>query len=76
MNEQKIRLSFGNHSLHWGINAPLKTPPPLSCQAPPPPLNLQTVQAPLLAINPPYILAFRELPVPLNLGFFSEPQKY
>ena len=45
MNEQKIRLSFGNHSLHWGINAPLKTPPPLSCQAPPP-LNLQTVQAP------------------------------
>ena len=28
-----------------GINPPLKTPP-LSCQAPPPPLNLKTVQAP------------------------------
>ena len=67
--------------VHIGVSTPLKKPcpPPLSCQAPPPrprPLNLQTVQAPLLAINPPYILAFRELPVPLNLGFFSEPQKY
>ena len=25
------------HSVHWGINPPSKTPPRLSCQAPPPP---------------------------------------
>ena len=64
--------------MHWGINPPIQKHLPLYFlpSPPPPPLNLQTVQAPLLAINPPYILAFRELPVPLNLGFFSEPQKY
>ena len=33
------------HSVHWGINPPSKLQPPISCQAPP--LNLQTVQAPL-----------------------------
>ena len=40
-------LPLSPHSGHWGINPPLKTPPPLSCQAPPwinklskPPLDL------------------------------------
>ena len=37
-------LQNTSHSVHWGINPPQKHPP-LSCQAPP--LNRQTVQAPL-----------------------------
>ena len=57
--------------MHWGINPPSKTPPPLSCQVPP--LNLQTVQAPFLS-NPPSILVFHE--PSRKVGFFSEPQKY
>ena len=43
-----------------GINPSSKTPPPLSCQAPP--LNLQTVQTPPFLGNPPFILFFREPP--------------
>ena len=34
------------HSVHWGINPPLKKTPHLSCQAPH--LNLQNVQASVL----------------------------
>ena len=47
-----------HHSVHWGINSPSKTPPPLSYQAPP--LNLQTVHAPPLLGNPASILIFCE----------------
>ena len=53
---------------------PLENTPPLIL-AKPPPLNLQTVQAPPFLGNPPYILVFRE-PLPLKLGFFGELQKY
>ena len=42
--------------------------------AKPPPLNLQTVQAPLFK-QPPYILVFGKIP-PLKLGFFHELQEY
>ena len=49
------------HSRHWGINPPppQKHHPPLSCQAPP--VNQQTVQAPL----------FRQFP--LYIGFLRPP---
>ena len=55
---------------------PLNLPPPsLSRQAPPPPLNLQTVQGPptptpYLGNSPVY--CFFVNPPPLKLGFFSE----
>ena len=39
------------HSGHWGINPPSKTPPPFLAK--PPPLNQQTVQAPLFRESPP-----------------------
>ena len=42
--------------------------------AKPPPLNLQTVQAPLFK-QPSYILVFGKIP-PLKLGFFHELQEY
>ena len=44
------------HSVHWGINPPLKSAAPFSCQAPP--LNQHTVQAlpPFYAIPPLYWL--------------------
>ena len=47
------------HSVHWGINSPLKTP--LFFFAKPPSLNLQTVQAPpppLLRQSPPLYIGF------------------
>ena len=40
-----------------------------------PPLNLQTVQAPLFRQAPLYV-GFLWPPPPLKIGFFSEPQKY
>ena len=60
--------------MHWGINSPpSKIPPPLSCQVSL--LNLQICKLPFLS-NTPYILAFRQPPpLPLKLGFFSEPPK-
>ena len=39
-------------------------------QAPPPHINMQTVQAPPFQAIPPYILVFRDLL--LKIGFFSE----
>ena len=65
-----VRLRSG----HWGINPPpSKTPPPSFL--PNPPLNQQTVQAPLPILgNPPYILVFQD--PPLKVRPFSEPQKY
>ena len=61
------------HSLHWGIN-PSKntTPPPLSCQVCPP-LNFQTVKAPLFR-HPPLNWFF--VTPPLKVEFFSDWQKY
>ena len=56
------------HSLHWGINPPSKTPLLLFCQAPPP-LNLQTVQAPLRQF--PAIHCF--FMTHLKIEFSSEP---
>ena len=41
------------HGGHWGINPPSKTPPPLFLAKPP--LNQQTVQAPLFRQSPLYI---------------------
>ena len=49
---------------------PKKTPPALSCQAPP--LESAYCPSPLFQAIPPYILVFRELPL-LKVGFFSEP---
>ena len=49
----KEMKSCQQHSVHWGINPPSKTPPSLSCQLPL--LNLQTVQAPLFRQSPLYI---------------------
>ena len=62
------------HSLHWGIN-PSKntTPPPLSCQVCPP-LNFQTVKAPLFRQSPLWI-GF-SWPPPIKVEFFSDWQKY
>ena len=69
-------------SVHWGINPLLKNTAP-SCQAPPP-LNRQTVQAPLLywfLVNPPPLPPpppppSPPPPPPLKVGSFSEPRKY
>ena len=55
-------------------NTPSKTPPSLSCQAPPP-LNQQTVQVPPFLGNPPSICWFFKTP-PIKFGSFSEAQKY
>ena len=55
------------HSVHWGINPPLKNTTPSFL-----PLNLQTAQALLLG-NPPYVLVFSWPPLPLKPGFFREP---
>ena len=55
--------------MHWGINPPQKYP--LSLPAPPPSLNLQTVQAPLLG-NSPIHIGFSQTPS-LKIRFFSEP---
>ena len=56
------------HNGHWGINPPSKTPPPLSCQAPP--LNQQTVQTPPpFEAIPPYILVFHDPPPPKSRIF-------
>ena len=63
------------HSRHWGIN-----PPPLKNTTPSflpsPPVNQQTVQAPLFRQFPLYIGFLRPPPPPLKVGSFSEPQKY
>ena len=66
-------MGQNSHSGHWGINSPSKTPPPLSCQAPPP-LNQKTVQAPPFLGNLLYILVFQDSP--LKVGSFSKPPKY
>ena len=57
------------HSVHWGINPPPQKQSPVSCQVSLP-LNLQTIQPPILD-NLPYTLVFRDTP-PLKLGFFCE----
>ena len=56
-----LEILYTFHSVHWGINPTPQKHHPLFLAKPPPPLNLQTVQAPFLD-NPPYILAFREPP--------------
>ena len=50
------------HSVHQGINPPSKTPPPsfLPSLSPSPPLNLQTVQAPLFRQSSPSVSVFCE----------------
>ena len=52
------------HSIYWGIKPPLKSTILLFLAKPsPPPLTLQTVQAPPPFLgNPPSILDFREPP--------------
>ena len=50
-NEVYIRLIVA-----FGYQPSSKTPPPLSCQAPP--LNLQTVQDPPFLGNPPLYIGF------------------
>ena len=52
----------GKHSVPHGINLPQKHYSPLTCQASPTPLNLQTVQA----------LLFRQLPPPYQF-FVNSP---
>ena len=53
------KLIYSSHSVHWGINPPLKNtnPPSFLTRALLPPLNLQTVQAPFLG-NPSPIYRF------------------
>ena len=57
--------------MHWGINPPQKYPLSLPAPPPPPSLNLQTVQAPLLG-NSPIHIGFSQTPS-LKIRFFSEP---
>ena len=52
------------------VSNPPQKHPPFSCQAPPPPLNLQTVHAPLVRQSPPYPTP------PLKVRFLSERPKY
>ena len=59
------------HSVHWGINSPQKYPP-LFCQAPPPLLNQQTVQAPPLFRQFPLYIGF-SWPPPKNRIFLNSP---
>ena len=56
----KHSFSF-KHSVHWGINAPSKTPP--SPFLPSPPLKSANCQSPPFLGNPPHILVFREPPL-------------
>ena len=72
----KAALYYG---VDWGLNPPL----PLRNTTPfflaKPPLNQQTVQAPLFRQSSPSILFFCEPlppPPPLKVGFFSEPPNY
>ena len=61
------RFVANHHSVHWGINAPSKMPPPSFL--PNPPLNpLFRQSSPLnwFFVNPP----------PVKVGSFSEPQTY
>ena len=60
------------HSVHWGINLPSKTLPPLSCQAP-----LKSAKCPGLPFlgNSPLYIGFFMNPT-LKIQFFSELQKY
>ena len=60
------------HSVHWGINLPSKTLPPLSCQAP-----LKSAKCPGLPFlgNSPLYIGFFMTPT-LKIQFFSELQKY
>ena len=61
-----------SHSVHWGINTPLKKTTP-SFLPSPPLLYRQTVQAPPPFLgNLPSILVFRE-PLSLKVRFLSEP---
>ena len=58
-----------DHSVHWGINPLLFLTKP--------PLNLQTVQAPLFRQFPPlYWFLWPPRPSPLKVRFFSEPPTY
>ena len=43
------------YSVHWGINLPSKTPPALSCQAPPL-KSSNCPRHPFLAISPIFLL--------------------
>ena len=60
-----------------GVSTPPSSPQkhysPLSCQPPPSPLNLKTVQVPLFSQSPP-LYQFLVKP-PLKVGFFSECPK-
>ena len=53
VNVSMSQIMIIPHSVHWGINPPLKTPPPLFLTKLP--LNQQTVQAPFLGNRPLYI---------------------
>ena len=65
---------FWAHCMHRDINPLKNITPPLSCQAPPPPLNLQTVKAAPFLGNPPLYWFFvnPSPPPPLKVAFFSE----
>ena len=73
-----------SHSVHQGITPPhthththtqKAIPYFLPSLTPPPPLNLQTVQAPLPFRQSPPLHWFFMNP-PLKVGLFSEPKKY
>ena len=68
-----VDLKKQTHSVHWGIKPPLKNTTLLFCQAPlPPPLNLQTVQAPLLFRQSPLYIGFSWNP-PCKSDFSVNP---
>ena len=69
LNNDVIKIA---HIVCIGVSTPTpsKTPPPLSCQAPP--LNRQTVQASPFLGNLPSILIFREPPPLKFLGKISQ----
>ena len=64
-------MGQNNHSGHWGINPPSKTPPFL---AKPPSKPTNCPSSPLFRQSPP-IYWFFKMP-PLKVGSFSEPPKY
>ena len=68
-----LKILFAMNNITF-LTTPSKTPPPLSCQEPPPPFILQTVQAPLFSQSPPLYWFFMTSIV--KIGFFCEPQKY
>ena len=67
-----FEIVLTTNAVNWGVNTPPQKYP--SCFFQIPHLNQQTIQSPPLGIPPLYWLFMN--PSPLEIGYFSEPQKY